>query len=309
MSRALFYESFGGPEQLRVGEQPEPPLGPDWVSVRVAGAGLNPVDWKVREGRLRERLEHLLPVVPCWDLAGTVEAVGPAVHELAPGDRVFGYARMDVVHHGTARERAVVPVRCLAKAPETTELTTAAAVPLAGLTAYQLLVHTLHVGRGDVVLVHAAAGGVGQFAVQLAVEAGARVIGTASAGNHDHLRSLGAEPVAYGDGLEDAVRALAPEGVDVVADLVGGDALETAPRVLRDGGRLGSIVAADVVQALGGTYVFVRPSADDLAELARRIDAGTLRVDVAATYPLEQAEEAFRTLEQGHVRGKLVLTP
>lgn len=309
MSRALQFTSFGGPEVLEVGEQPEPPVGPDWVAVRVAGAGLNPVDWKVREGFLQERLEHRLPVVPCWDLAGTVEAVGPAVHELAPGDRVFGYARMDVVQHGTARERAVVPVRCLARAPESVELTTAAAVPLAGLTAHQLLLSALRVSAGDVVLVHAAAGGVGQFAVQLAVAAGARVLGTASPANHDHLRSLGAEPVAYGEGLVDAVRALAPEGVDVVADLVGGEALETAPRVLRDGGRVGSIVDADGVRALGGTYVFVRPSAADLADLARRIDAGELRVDVAATYPLEQAQEAFRVLQDGHVRGKLVLVP
>ena len=308
MVRAVFFEQYGGVDVLQVGEVPEQVVGPDSVVVRVAGAGLNPVDWKVREGKLVGRLQHLLPVVPCWDVAGTVEAVGPAVTELAPGDRVFGYARLDVVQHGTATELAVLPLRTLAKAPASIDLVTAAAVPLAGLTAYQLVVGALAARPGDVVLVHAAAGGVGQFAVQLAVAAGARVLGTCSAGNDEHLRSLGAEPVRYGDGLADRVRALAPGGVDVVVDLVGGDALAVSDTVLAPSARIGSVTDAEAVLSRGGHYVFVRPSTEDLDELARRIDGGELRVDVAATFPLERAAEAFALLEGGHVRGKVVLT-
>jgi NADPH2:quinone reductase len=278
-------------------------MGPDCVEIAVAGAGLNPVDWKIMRGYLTGAFEHHLPIVPAWDVAGEVTAVGPSVTEFGVGDRVFAYARLDVIGHGTAADVVRLPVRVVAKAPESIDLVSAAAVPLAGLTAYQLVDRT-QVSKGETVLVHNASGGVGQFAVQIAQARGARVIATASPANHDHLRALRAEPVAYGSGLPDAVAALAPVGIDVALDLIGGGALEQVPAH-----RYGSITDAQGVLALGGVYVFVRPSPADLDELSALIDAGQLRVDVAATYPFAEATTAYQRLEAGHVRGKIVLTP
>lgn len=307
-SRAVYYDQFGGPEVLKIGEIPLPPVGPDSVVVKVAGAGINPVDYKIAMGYLDGYIELRFPVVIGWDVAGEVTAVGGAITEFTPGDRVFGYARLDTVEHGTAAETVVLPVRVLAKAPTSIELEHSAAVPLTGLTALQLT-RRLDIQPGETVLIHGASGGVGQFAAQLAKLAGATVIGTASTRNHDHLRSLGVEPVGYGPELEGAVRELAPNGVDVVIDLVGADALERSDSLMATDARVGSITDGEGALARGGVYVFVRPSAEDLALLATLIDEGKLSVDVAQTFPLDEASEAYRVLAEGHVRGKIVLTP
>lgn len=304
--RAVCYDHFGGPEVLILGDLPEPKVGPDSVLVRVAAAGVNPVDIGIREGQLDGLFDAHFPVVPGWDLAGEVVRSGPAASTYALGDRVVGYARLDSIGPGTCAELVAVPERVLAPAPTSVPLTTAAALPLAGLTALQL-VRAVGVGQGDTVLVHGAAGGVGQMTVQLAVLAGARVIGTASMGNHEHLRGLGAEPVEYGAGLADAVRALAPAGIDIALDLHGGDALEVSQALLAPGGELGSIIDAQDVLARGGAYVFVTPSPVDLAELAALVDAGRLAIDVAQVFPLEQTADAHRLVAGGHVRGKVVV--
>jgi len=305
--RAVCYDHFGGPEVLILGDLPEPKVGPDSVLVRVAAAGVNPVDIGIREGHLDGLFDAHFPVVPGWDLAGEVVRSGPAASTYAVGDRVVGYARLDSIGPGTCAEFVAVPERVLAPAPTSVPLTTAAALPLAGLTALQL-VRAVGVGQGDTVLVHGAAGGVGQMTVQLAVLAGARVIGTASMGNHEHLRGLGAEPVEYGAGLADAVRTLAPAGIDIALDLHGGDALEVSQALLAPGGELGSIIDAQDVLARGGAYVFVTPSAVDLAELAALVDAGRLAIDVAQVFPLEQTADAHRLVAGGHVRGKVVVS-
>ncbi len=303
MTRCVYYSEFAGPDGLRVGDLDPLPLGPDCVEIRVAGAGLNPVDWKVMRGYLTGAFEHTFPIVPAWDVAGEVTAVGPAVRHVEPGDRVFGYARLDTIGHGTAAEVVRLPDRVVAKAPASLDPVTAAGVPLAGLTALQLL-GALEIEAGQTVLVHNASGGVGQFAVQIAAHRGAHVLGTASPSNHEHLRALGVQPVAYGQGLPEAVGDLAPDGVDVVVDLIGGGALEQVPAP-----RCASITDAQSVLALGGVYVFVRPSVADLTTLAGLIDTGALRVDLAGTYPFDEAAAAYHRLEQGHVRGKLVLVP
>lgn len=307
--RSVYYTEYGEPQDiLQVGEVPELPMGPDCVAIKVAGAGMNPVDWKIMSGVRVRAFETHFPIVPGWDVAGEVVAVGPSITEFAPGDRVWAYARLDMIGHGTAAEQVVVPVRVVAKAPESIDLVTAAAVPLAGLTALQL-VQRLNPQPGETVLVHNASGGVGQFAVQLLALAGARVVGTCSPRNHDHVRGLGAQPVAYGDGLAERVRALAPRGVNAVVDLVGGDALAVSDELLAPGGRVATILDVEGAQARGGAYVFVRPSPVGLDELAALIDAGSLRVDLAATYPFSAAIEAYTRLKDGHVRGKIVLVP
>ena len=304
--RAAVYDEFGDESVLQLRDDlPEPPVGPDTVLVRSHAAGVNPVDIGIREGQLAGAFPHHFPIVPGWDLAGTVEAVGPAVVDLAPGDEVFGYVRRDDVQWGTTAELVPAPQRCLARKPGSLSFTEAAAVPLAGLTAYQALTEALDVGEGDRVLVHRAAGGVGFFAVQIAAALGAHVIGTASPRNHGFLRDGGAAEVL--DHSAGPISEQLSEPVDAVLDLNGGDTLTDAPRQVRDPARIASVVDPSVLE-LGGRYVFVRPERHDLEELARMADAGQLRVHVARTFPLAQTPDAQRLVAEGHVRGKVVVT-
>ncbi|WNB85531.1 NADP-dependent oxidoreductase [Cellulomonas sp. ATA003] len=303
--RAIAYSRYGGPDVLELTDLPDPKVGPDSVLVRVRATSVNPVDWKVREGYLDGIMDTVFPAVPGWDVAGVVEQIGLDTPELSVGDEVYGYVRKDVVSGGTTAELVAAPVRTLARKPASLSFEEAAAAPLAGLTAYQAL-RRLGVGEGDTVLVHNAAGGVGTFAVQIARAWGARVIGTASPARHDFVRSLGAEPVPYGDGMVEAVRALVPDGVDVVADFVGGGTARTTPQVGAADVRLGSIADADVAE-LGGTNFWVRPDSADLAALGELIDSGAVTVHVAEVFPLEETAAAHRLSATGHVQGKVVI--
>lgn len=302
--RAITYDQFGDPDVLTLTDLPEPKVGPAEVLVRVRSAAVNPVDWKVAAGGLDALMNTVFPAIPGWDVAGVVERVGLDTPEFAPGDEVIAYARKDYVQGGTFAELVTVPVRAVARKPASLDWDQAAGLPLAGLSAYQLL-SRLGLSAGETVLVHAAAGGVGILAVQIARASGARVIGTASEANHDVLRGFGAEAVEYGEGLADRVRALAPDGVDVVVDFIGG-VLETTLAVLKDGGRHGSIADGQVA-AKGGLYAWVRPNAADLQALADLADQGLLTVPISQVFPLEKAAEAFRVSQGGHVRGKIAI--
>ncbi|MCO5969658.1 NADP-dependent oxidoreductase [Actinoallomurus soli] len=304
--KAITMQRYGGPDVLELTDVPEPKVGPDFVLVRVKAAGVNPVDWKIREGNLDGLFATDFPVIPGWDVAGVVERVGPAVSEFSPGDEVMGYVREDHIGRGTYAELVSAPVRTLGRKPKRLSWAEAAGIPLAGLTAYQALTKALAVTPDDTVLIHNASGGVGSFAVQIARAKGARVIGTAGPHNHDYLRELGAEPVAYGPGLADEVRRLAPTGVSAALDLVGGEAIDVTPELLTDKGRWASIVDPSV-RDRGGRYVFVRPDPTDLAALAGLADDGRLNVTVARTFPLGEAAEAQRLSAEGHTRGKIVL--
>ncbi|MHB9754750.1 NADP-dependent oxidoreductase [Streptomyces sp. BYX5S] len=305
--KAISYRSYGGPEVLEYGEVRDPKVGPDSVLVKVRAAAVNPVDRHCRAGHLDALLDPVFPVVPGWDVSGVVVQPGVAVTEFAPGDEVIGYVREDFLSRGTFAEYVAAPVRTLARKPRNLTFEEAAGLPLAGLTAYQTLTRGLEVREGDVVLVHAAAGGVGSFAVQLARHFGARVIGTASERNHDYVRELGGEPVTYGDGLADRVRALAPEGVDAAFDTVGGETLRVSAELLAPGGRLASIADGDVV-GLGGRYCWVRPDAADLTRLSELAEADVITVHVDEALPLEEAARAHELSEAGRTRGKVVVT-
>ncbi|WP_019135594.1 NADP-dependent oxidoreductase [Cellulomonas massiliensis] len=304
--RAITYSRYGGSDVLELTDLPTPKVGPDSVLVRVRAASVNPVDWKMRQGYLDQVMDVTFPAVPGWDVAGVVERVGLDTPELSVGDEVYGYVRKDWVQGGTFAEYVAAPVRTLARKPARLSFEEAAAVPLAGLTAWQSI-RRAGVTQGQIVLVHAAAGGVGQFAVQIARALGARVIGTASAGNHDHLRELGAEPVEYGDGLADRVRALAPGGVDVVLDYGSDDLVATSRAVLAPGGTVASIVDAKARDELGGHYVWVRPSSTDLDELGALLEDGRVRVDVGQVFELADAAAAHDASATGHTRGKIVV--
>ncbi|MEU3857513.1 NADP-dependent oxidoreductase [Streptomyces sp. NPDC028722] len=305
--KGISYRRYGGPEVLEYGEVRDPKVGPDQVLVQVRAAAVNPVDWKCREGHLDALLDAVFPVIPGWDVSGVVVRPGAAVTEFGAGDEVIGYVREDFLSRGTFAEYVAAPVRTLARKPRTLSFEEAAGLPLAGLTAYQVLVKVLEVKRGETVLVHAAAGGVGSLAVQLAAHTGARVIGTAGEHNHDFVRGLGGEPVTYGEGLAERVRGLAPEGVDAVFDTIGGDTLRTSANLLAPEGRLASIADPAVV-GYGGRYAFVRPDTEDLTALAALADRGVLSVHVQETFPLERAADAHRLSERGRTRGKIVVT-
>lgn len=303
--KAAIAHRYGDPDQLSWTDQPDPKVGPDSVLVRVKAVGVNPVDWKVLAGYLDPLMNVHFPLIPGWDVAGVVERTGLDATEFAVGDEVVGYVRKDEVQHGTFAELVAAPVRTLARKPAALSWQQAAGLPLAGLTALQAL-DRVGVTKGETVLVHAASGGVGSLGVQIAAARGARVIGTASERNHDFLRSLGAEPVTYGDGLAGRVRELAPDGVDAAVDFVGNGVIDVSQELLRDTSRVASIADNDVLDK-GGHMVWVRPDGAGLAALGDLADAGKLTVHVDTVLPLSQAAEAFRRSQEGRTRGKIVL--
>jgi NADPH:quinone reductase-like Zn-dependent oxidoreductase len=311
--RAIAVREWGGRDKLELIEHDVPPVAPDGVLVRVKAAGVNPVDAKIRGGYMKDALPYHFPVILGWDLAGVVEKVGPAVTWFKPGDQVYGYIRRHHLQYGTYAEYATAPEGFFAHMPPELSFEEAAALPLSVLTAHQGL-EALGLRGGETVFVCGGAGGVGHFAVQLAVARGARVVATASEPNHGFLRELGAEPLDYADSeLPARVRELLDDsGSDAAFDLFGSDAREQAFSVLRPGGRLVSIARPPPEPRDGHHevhYIYVRPSGYDLGEhITPLIAEGSLRPTIEATYPLEQAAEAHERLEGGHVRGKLVLT-
>ncbi|MBK0420198.1 NADP-dependent oxidoreductase [Leucobacter sp. CSA1] len=300
--RAVVYREFGSHEVLGLEEVEPPPLGRDAVLVRIHAAAVNPVDWKIRAGRLAGVLETWFPAIPGWDFAGVVERVGPAVTELAAGDRVLGYARMDVVRWGTAAEYIAAPIRTVAKAPDSWSLQEASTLPLAGLTAYQSLHGALGVGTDDVLYVNAAAGGVGTFAMQIAAAAGATVIASTSPRNFSYVEGFGARPV---DRHAPLAEGLARHGLRITAafDAVGGEALDELTALTP---RVCSIADARVGDA-GGAYVFARPDRADLGSLVALADAGQLRTELSEVFPLEETAAAHALSERRSTRGKITI--
>ncbi|KMS85623.1 alcohol dehydrogenase [Streptomyces regensis] len=303
--RAMVYRRYGGPEVLELAELPEPKTHVDSVLVRVHAAALNPADLVLQAGAIDSAVETYFPVVPGWDIAGVVERPGLAAPEFAPGDEVIGYIRSDVQRaHGGLAELVSADVRTLVRKPRGMSFCEAAGLPLAGLTAYQAVVHALDVRPGETLLVHGAAGGVGSLAVQIARSRQARVIGTASPRDHDYLRSLGVEPVAYGEGSADRVRYVAPHGADVVLDTVGGGTLAETAAAARPGARTASIAEIGVP---GVFPVFCRMDHADLEAVVELAETRRLTVRVGATYPLERAAAAQRAMAAGGIPGKVIV--
>ena len=298
-------DAFGGPEVLSVRDVPEPQAGPGLIRVRVTAAGLNPMDWIIIAS---EELGAAFGVQPPtgfgYDFAGVVDQVGEGVTDVAVGDRVFGGA----LSRAVATHAVVDPAAdTVLPTPDGVDDVTAATLAVAGGTAVAALA-AIAVGSGDTVLIGGAAGGVGVFAVQLARLAGARVIGTASERSFPALRRLGAEPVLYGDGLDDRVRAVAPEGIDAATDLFGTETAYAALRLGVPADRVSTIAARDpglTAKATGGT------DADraDLERVAALVADGRLTVPIAARYPMEQVREAVALQATRHVHGKVVVEP
>ncbi|WP_298740710.1 NADP-dependent oxidoreductase [uncultured Microbacterium sp.] len=304
MTRAALYDTTGGPEVLYVGEVTDADPGPGEVIVRVRAAGLNPFDGKVRSGFIPSQAPF--PRRIGGDLAGIVEAVGDDARyfdgiPVAVGDEVLGRAG------GAVAERVTVAASDLARRPAALSVEVAGGLHVAGLTAVSVLT-TVRVGTGDIVLVGGATGGVGLVAAQLALRTGARVIGTASERNHDLLRALGIEPVAYGEGLAARVSTLGT--VTAVYDCHGRDALDAGIELGVPVERMVAIAAYAAIDELGVHNVErAARTAANLSALAEQVTAGEIVLPVAATYPLDEVAAAFAALEGAHAPGKIVVTP
>jgi len=306
--RAVAYDRHGPPDVLAPTTVRVPEPGPGQIRLAVRTAGVNPLDYKIRSGEVRE-LRELFPVplphVPGIEAAGVVTAVGPDVADLSVGDEVFGRTLT-----GSYAEQALAEARCVAHRPPTLGWAEAASVPTAAETAVRCF-DELGLAAGETLLLHAAAGSVGTLATQLAVARGVRVIGTASARNHAYLRALGATPVTYGEGLAERVRAVAPGGVDAALDGAQRDG-STAVSVELTGGTGRVVAIADIGQAERDGVAFSGNSALDYArsaldEALALHTAGTLRLPVQRFHPLADARLAHEESELGHMRGKLVL--
>lgn len=308
-SKSVRVHAFGGPEVLQVEPIPIPQAKDDEVLVRVAAASLNPVDYKTREGEFPPVGEDALPAILGRDLAGTIEAVGTRAHYmLRKGDPVFAFIGFD---RGGQSEYVVVKALELAAAPASIDLVHAAAVPLAGMTAWQGLFDHGGLQSEQRVLIHGGAGGVGHLAVQFAKAKGATVFATAGTDDLDYVRSIGADTAI--DYKNQRFEDVATD-IDLVLDLVGGETQTRSFAVLRDGGTLVSTL--DVAEPDKGRDRNIRVperwlaqvNTKQLGEIAALIDAGKVKVEVAAVFPVEDASSAYERLEKGHVRGKIVLT-
>jgi NADPH:quinone reductase-like Zn-dependent oxidoreductase len=304
-SRAVRLESFGGPEVLNLREVPAPQAGSGQIRVRVTEAGLNPMDWfMTSDAETASRFGLSLPAGFGTDYAGVVDQVGDRVIEFAVGDRVFGGA----LSRAVADYIVVEPAGSIAAGgdahhtPDGVDDRTAATLAIAGCTAAAALA-VVNLRRGDTLLIGGAAGGVGVFTLQLARLAGARVIGTGSTTSSDHLRSLGAEPVTYGDGLADRVHALAPGGVTAAIDLHGTDTAHTARELGVPDERITTIAA----QIDGITPTNGADAVHAIDEVARLVAAGQIRVPIAASFPVEQIRAAVELQAGRHVHGKIVI--
>ncbi|MEV5711386.1 NADP-dependent oxidoreductase [Actinoallomurus sp. NPDC052274] len=307
--RAMVQDEPGGPEVLRVAEVERPEPGQVEVLVRVHAAGVNPVDWKAR-GRSRGFGDP--PRILGFDVSGVVEAVGPGVTLYEPGDEVFGMPRFPHPA-GAYAEFVTAPPRHFARKPAGIDHVQAAALPLAALTAWQGLTETANLRSGQRVLVHAAAGGVGHLAVQLAKLRGAYVIGTAREAKHEFVHGLGADEVVdyTKEDFADVVR-----DVDIVLDTIGDDYGPRSLKTLRDGGVLVSFLptvdddlrAAAAKRDIKVGWTLVEPDYAALREIAALAEAGRLRAEIDSVFPLEEAAKAHERGETGRTTGKIVLT-
>jgi NADPH:quinone reductase-like Zn-dependent oxidoreductase len=312
--KAVVIDEFGGPEQLRMAEIPAPVAGPGEVLIRIVCTSVNPVDWKIREGRLQSLFPHRFPLIPGWDAAGTVAGTGADVDVFAISDRVYAYCRKPEVQWGTYAEYVTMTADAVAPMPKSLGFDEAAAIPLVGLTSWQSLFDAAQLAAGQSVLIHAGAGGIGGIAIQLAKHAGATVVTTARPDNHDYVRWLGADYVIdyTRDDFVQAVLEQIPGGVDVAFATVGGEVLRRSYHAVRPNGFLVSIVDQPIEEeriraAVRHSYVFVSPNGGQLRDIAALIDAGRLRAPANTEMPLHEAATAHRLSQEGHVRGKIVL--
>ena len=320
--RAMVIDEFGGPEVLHQATIERPVAAPGNAVIQVAYAGVNPADWKAREGWLSAFFDYQFPFVLGFDAAGLVAEVGDGVTDLAVGDRVVTASNQGLGQRGSYAEFVASDVDRVVKLPSQISFRDAAAIPTAAITAYEAVMDVGQAGAGKRVLVHGGAGGTGSFAIQLARIAGASVVTTCSPCNNEYVRSLGADEVIdyHNQDIVAATRAWAPDGVDLVVDTVGQGTLTDAIEAVRSGGivaPIGTLIAGEPqhdparAQELGVTVVPTIASHErqgrQLRALVELLGDGRLRVPEITTMPLGDVADAHRQVQAGHVRGKIVL--
>jgi len=306
--KAIRFHDYGGPEVLRYEDAPRPAPVKDEVLVKVHATSVNPVDWHIRAGHLRGFRGYPMPFIPGWDFSGVIEAVGPGVEDWKKGDEVYGHP--SIAASGTYAEYAIAPVGTFARKPKSLDHAHAAAIPLAGLTAWQALFDHGKATSGQKVLIHAAAGGVGIFAVQFARIKGLQVVATASAANHGLLRELGASQVIdYNTTrFEDAVH-----DADIVIESKGGEVRERSWKTLKKGGILVALIGPAPAQQTADEYgvrqtlMWVQGNQAQLEEIAALVDSGQVRPVIDTVFPLQDAAKAHEYSQAGHARGKIIL--
>lgn len=311
--KAAYYDEFGGPKGVKTGELDLPELKEGEVLVKIKAAGVNPVDAVITKGYYKDMMPHSFPIIPGWDLAGAIEKRGHAARRFEEGDEVYAYARRPEVKWGTFAEYIVIPESYLARRPKSISMEEAAAIPLAGLTAYQALYVAGDLSAGQKLLILGSSGGVGSFGIQLAKARGAEVIGVASSKNHDYMRSLGADhTIDYHDrDIGEAVKEIYPEGVDLIFDCTSGESLQQSLKSLKGSGKLVSILnqGEDLDKKIDFEFVFVEPNAKQLDHLAKLVDDGKLKVEISRTYSLDESAKALEQIQSLHTTGKIVVKP
>ncbi len=305
--KAIQIHEFGGPEVLKYEEAPKPKPDADDVIIKVFATSVNPVDWKIREGVAKGKFPVKFPLIPGWDVSGEIDEVGSNILNFRKGDEV--YTRPDLTKNGTYAEYVVVKANLINSKPYSINHEKAAAVPLAGLTAWQALFDHGKLQQKQNVLIHAASGGVGTFAVQFAKWKGAYVIGTTSKKNIDFVKNLGADKVIdyKNERFEERLK-----DIDLVIDLVGGDTQKRSLKVIKKGGRLITTVRMEYQEAAKekGVHIetFLTQSIpEELEQIKQLIDSGKVKPVIAQIMPLKDAAKAQKLSEGGHVRGKIVL--
>jgi NADPH:quinone reductase-like Zn-dependent oxidoreductase len=314
--KAIEIDEFGGPEKMFLRDIPRPVPGDDDVLVKIAYAGVNPVDWKIREGQLAQVFPHDFPITLGWDASGFIEEVGKNVPRTRVGQFVFGYCRQygKPVKAGTYAEYIAVPATMAVPAPANITPAQAAAIPLAALTAWQGLLEAGHLKAGETVLIPGGAGGVGSMALQIAKYTGARVLTVASKANQAFVTSMGAdEAISYdSENVEAAIKRLAPGGVDLLFDCYGEPYINEGMKCVRPGGRLVTVTGfpdENLARERGidAKRIVTSSNAEHMAEISKLLKAGKLVVPPVAEFPLSEVAAAHAKNKAGHVRGKIVL--
>lgn len=309
MMKAVVIEQYGGKEQLKENEVPKPEINDEQILIEMRSTSVNPIDWKVREGYMKDVLDWSFPIILGWDAAGVVSKVGNNVTQFKEGDRVF--TRPETTPDGTYKEYIAVEEHLVAHMPERVSFEEAAAAPLAGLTAWQCLFETANLKEGEKVLIHAGSGGVGHYAIQIAKAVGAYVATTASGKNKEFVETLGADH--FIDYKTEQFENIL-EDYDVVLDTIGGDVQEKSFEVLKKGGRLVSITQQPSEELANkynveATAIFLQPKGEQLRKLADLMQQGKVKSIVSKAFPLsvEGIQKAHELSESHHAKGKVVI--
>ncbi len=311
--KAIIYEQFGPSSLMHMADMPELEPKEGEIQIRLSYTGVNPVDYKIREGTYKDSYPYEFPIIPGWEGAGVVTKVGPSVRRAKVGDEVYGYFRTPKIQHGTYAQFIVVPEDLVVHTPKTLSLKEAAGIPLNALTAWQAIFDHAKLQAHETIIVLGAAGGVGGMAVQMANWAKGTVYATARSENHTYVLGLGAQKVFdyTQEDVQEALLKKVPHGVDVVLDCVGGETTKSCFSLVKNGGRVVSVVERGVNElaprGVEAGFIFVTPNRDELHEIGVLLDHKKLKVPEMAEYPLSDAASVLDMVQARHVRGKIVL--